>query len=100
RAPKRLTRWPAELCVVSADDREALVSTLERVAQALTQNPQWPIAAVAAALAASDRAGEHRLAMVVTDTAHLAKSIAQSVTKLRESARDAWATRGGVAYGS
>jgi len=98
KAPGRLTAWAAELCVVSADGADALVARLEALSAALARNPGWRIADVAAALARTDSAGTHRLGLVVADTAALAKSIGQAMTKLRGASDAPWSTRSGVAY--
>jgi len=100
-APKRLGAWPAELCVLSADSDAALVARLEELHAALGRHPQWRLAEVAAALARADRAQTHRMAIVATDTATLAKRIEQVLARLREGrGSDRWSARGGVAYGS
>jgi acyl transferase domain-containing protein/phosphopantetheinyl transferase len=100
RTPKKLTAWPAELCVVSADSAEALAVKLEQLGAALAKNATWRLAEVAAALARSDTGAQHRVALVAKDVAGLAKSVAQSAARLRGSGKDRWPTRGGVAYGN
>lgn len=81
--PGRMTDWPAELCVLSADSAEALVAKLEELSAGLERNPGWTLAEVAAALAAADHAGGHRVAIIAKDKAKLASSIAQAVSKVR-----------------
>lgn len=99
RAPKSLTDWPSELCVLSADSAEALAARIETLAAALARNPQWRIADVAATLAQADTAGQHRMAVVAKDTAALAKSLTQGLARLRDpKSPQAWSARGGVAY--
>lgn len=98
RAPARLTVWPAELCVLSADSRDALQAKLDRLAAALVRNPGWRLADVAAALARADSAQRHRLTIVAKDTTALDKSLAQALKKLREGSDAPWSTRSGVAY--
>ena len=101
RVPKRLSAWPAELCVLSADSDAELVAKLEALGAALARHPQWRIAEVAAALARADRAQTHRMAIVATDTALLAKRIEQVIERLHEGREsNRWSARGGVAYGS
>lgn len=101
RAPKRLGAWPAELCVLSADSDLDLVARLEALGAALARNPGWRLSEVAAALARADRAQTHRMAIVATDTALLAKRVAQVIERLREGRESTrWSARGGVAYGS
>jgi acyl transferase domain-containing protein/phosphopantetheinyl transferase len=99
-APKRLTAWPAELCVLSADTGDALLSQLDQLAAGLARNPGWKLAEVAAALAARDTGQKHRMAIVAKDTTALAKSIGQALKKLREGSDAPWSTRSGVAYSS
>jgi acyl transferase domain-containing protein/phosphopantetheinyl transferase (holo-ACP synthase) len=98
--PKKLTPWPVELCIFSADTPAQLVEKLEQFAAAVKRNPGWHIAEIAAALAAADNGGPHRLAMVVKDTGSLGKNIDQALKRLRENASDRWATRGGAVYSS
>lgn len=100
-APKRLGAWPAELCVLSAESDDALAAKLVDLDAALARNPQWRLAEVAAALVRADAAQPHRMAIVATDTAGLAKRIEQVLQRLREGRdSDRWSARGGVAYGS
>lgn len=96
--PLKLNAWPAELCVLSADQPEELAAKLERLASALTRNPDWSVSEVAAALARADMCAQHRIAIVAKDTAGLAKSVAQSAARLRDPQSSRWPTRGGVAY--
>ncbi|MFA6262792.1 MAG: type I polyketide synthase, partial [Bacteroidia bacterium] len=101
RAPKKLTEWPAELCVFSADSDEALVAKLEQTGVALGHNPGWRLAEVSAALARADKAQQHRMTIVAKDVAGLAKSIGLALARLREGRdSDRWSARGGLAYGS
>ena len=100
-APLRLGAWPAELCVLSAENEVALVARLEALGAALARHPEWKLAEVAAALARADRAQAHRMAIVATDTAVLAKRVEQVLQRMREGrVSDRWSARGGVAYGS
>jgi acyl transferase domain-containing protein/phosphopantetheinyl transferase len=99
--PARLTDWPAELCVLSADNADALQSKLDRLGAALARNPQWRLAEVAAALARADLAQTFRLTLVVKDVAALAKGIQTALSRLREGRQsDRWSARGGLSYGS
>jgi len=99
--PGRMTDWPAELCVLSADGAEALVAKLEELSAGLERNPGWTLAEVAAALAAADRDGEHRIAIIAKDKAKLASSIAQAVSKVRSGKVGAGpGGRGHVFYGN
>jgi len=96
--PKKLTSWPAELCVASADSAEALTVQLERLAEALTKHPTLRLAEVAAALARADTGAQHRIALVAKDVPGLAMSVAKSLERLRDPRSGRWPKRGGVAY--
>jgi len=100
RAPKRLTDWPAELCVLSADSVDGLVTKLEALSAGLAGNPGWRLSDLAASLVATDKAGDHRMAIVAADGAALAKSVAQAIKKLRGGSDAPWSTRSGIAYSS
>ena len=100
KTPQKLTAWPAELCVASADTAAALAAKLEHLGKALAQNPAWKLAEVAAALARADTGAKHRIALVAKDIPGLAKSAAQAVARLAETGKARWPTRGGVAYGA
>ena len=96
--PQRLNAWPAELCVLSADSALELAAKLERLGAALTKNPAWRLADVAASLARADTHSLHRIALIAKNTAALGKSIAQSAARLRDSRNSRWPTRGGIIY--
>jgi acyl transferase domain-containing protein/phosphopantetheinyl transferase (holo-ACP synthase) len=101
RRPKRINRWPAELCVLSADTGEALVAKLEQLAAALARNPRWSLDEVAAALARADTAAQHRVSIVAKDLPALAKGVAQAIKRVRGGdTGPRSSTRGGVAYSS
>lgn len=100
RAPRKLTEWPAELSVLSAESAEALGAKLEQLGAALARNPGWRLPEVAAALARADTAGQHRMSIVAKDLPGLAKSIGVALTRLRQGrASNRWSARGGLAYG-
>ena len=65
--PQKLTSWPAELCVLSADGPEPLAAKLEQLGLALARNPGWRLAEVAAALARADAGASHRIALVAKE---------------------------------
>lgn len=96
--PKRLTCWPAELCVLSAKSVDALQAKLDDLSAAIARSPALRLAEVAAALANADAAGLHRLAIVARDLGGLAKGLSQAQTRLREGAGAQWQTRSGLAY--
>jgi len=98
RSPAKLAAWSAELCVLSADTADALAGKLEHLANALEQKPTWTLAEVAAALARADTGATHRISLVASNLAGLARSAAQAASRLRRGT-DRWPTRGGVAYG-
>jgi acyl transferase domain-containing protein/phosphopantetheinyl transferase (holo-ACP synthase) len=99
RAPGRMTAWPVELCVLSADSAEALVEKLERLVDALAANPQWSLAEVAVALSRENHGGEHRVAMLARDIKELTTDIALAIGKVREGTPTRKASRARVIYG-
>lgn len=98
--PRRLNRWPAELCLLSAASVPALVARIDALQQSLGAHPEWTLPQVAAALWRDDPSAEHRLAIVAADLPGLAKSLQQARKRLGEMGDTpvAWNTRGGVAY--
>jgi len=82
--PGRMTDWPVELCVLSADSADALAAKLESLAAGLARNPSWRLPEVAAALAKRDSAGEHRVAILARDIPALESGIEQARKKVRE----------------
>lgn len=101
KAPGRMTDWPVELCVLSADSAEALAAELDALAAGLARNPSWCLPEVAAALAKRDTAAEHRVAILAKDLAALASGIEQAQKKVREGkAALSAGGRGRVFYGN
>ena len=99
--PGRMTDWPVELCVLSADSAEALLAKLDALAAGLERNPSWRLPEVAAALAKRDADGEHRVAILAKDLDALASGIAQAQKKVREGKTATSAGgRGRVFYGN
>jgi acyl transferase domain-containing protein/phosphopantetheinyl transferase len=96
--PKQYTAWPAELCVFSADSKQALTDRLTRLASGLKANPDWRLAEVAAALTGGDANGDHRLAIIAKDTDDLARNIGRALKQLRDNDAERWSTRGGIVY--
>jgi acyl transferase domain-containing protein/phosphopantetheinyl transferase (holo-ACP synthase) len=82
--PGRMTDWPVELCVLSADSADALVAKLDALAAGLERNSSWRLPEVAAALAKQDASAQHRVAILARDMATLASGIAQAQKKVRE----------------
>jgi len=99
--PGRMTDWPVELCVLSADSAEALVAKLDALAAGLERNPSWRLPEVAAALAKQDSAAEHRVAILAKDIAALASGIEQALKKVRDGkVATSAGGRGRVFYGN
>jgi len=99
--PGRMTDWPVELCVFSADSAEALVAKLDALVAGLERNPSWRLPDVAAALAKQDSAAEHRVAILAKDIAALASGIEQALKKVRDGKVATGAGgRGRVFYGN
>lgn len=97
--PRSLTDWPAELCVASAPTATELADRLDQIAAAVTANPAWQLAEIAAALARADTGAQHRVALVAKDPAGLVRSLGQCSARLREGGQGRWSTRAGAAYG-
>ncbi len=98
--PARSTPWPAELVVLSAPTRAALVGKLEGLGRLLDAHEGTPLAGVAAALAHDDLGETFRLALVAKDTKSLARSTAQALDRLRDDPAPRWTLRGGTAFAS
>ena len=99
--PGRMTDWPVELCVLSADSADALVAKLDSLAAGLERNPSWRLPEVAAALARQDSAADHRVAILAKDIAALASGIEQALKKVRDGKVATGAGgRGRVFYGN
>ena len=98
KRPALLARWPFELCVLSAATPVALADACEALAAALQRNPGWQLDEIAAALAAADRGGAARLAIVAKSREALAKALAGALPKLRDPQAKAWSTRAGAFF--
>lgn len=98
RAPARLHRWPAELCVFAGTDTADLLRQIERVEASLERHAGWRIDQLAAALARECGRGPQRLAVVASSPEHLKKQLAQARSRLAKDSSKAWGTRGGAAY--
>jgi acyl transferase domain-containing protein/phosphopantetheinyl transferase len=98
--PRRLNRWPAELCLLSSDSVAGLLARLESLQGAVVAHPEWRLPEIAAALWRDDQGAQHRLAIVTSDAPALLKAIQQARKRLGEmgDAPVSWNTRGGVAY--
>lgn len=98
--PQRLNRWPAELCLLSADSVAALDGRLAALAASIGLHPEWQLPEIAAALLREDQAAQHRLAIVTPDVPALLRAVQQARKRLAEmgDAPVPWNTRGGVAY--
>ena len=96
--PASAMPWPAELCVVSAPTREALIAKLARLATELDADADAGLPQAAATLAARDGAEPVRIAIVAKDLAALRRSLEQAQRKLSEDAAPRWSTRGGTVF--
>ena len=92
--PRLERRWPAELVVVSAQDREALARRAEALADWVRRAGDASLLDVAAACAA--QSGPSRLAVVARDLSDLAKKLSVGAARLRESDRTQIQDRGGI----
>lgn len=98
KRPSLLARWPFELCVLSAADVPALAQAVQGLQAGLTRNPGWRLDEIAAALAAADRGGPARLAIVAKSRDALAKALDGAAKKLADGKAAAWSTRGGAFF--
>ncbi|MFO0752030.1 MAG: beta-ketoacyl synthase N-terminal-like domain-containing protein [Thermodesulfovibrionales bacterium] len=98
RRPSLLTVRPAELCVFSAESDAALADALQQAARRLREDAGCAVGAVAAALAASDRALPHRLAIVANDAEDLRRKIGQALKRIQDDAGVRWSSRNGICY--
>lgn len=96
--PAKFVVWPAELCVFSAGDDEALAGKLTQVANLLSRDAGWPAGDIAATLAVQDTGSPYRLAMVVKDAEDLSKKIKQALKCLKDNSGVRWSTRNGISY--
>jgi acyl transferase domain-containing protein/NAD(P)-dependent dehydrogenase (short-subunit alcohol dehydrogenase family)/NAD(P)H-dependent flavin oxidoreductase YrpB (nitropropane dioxygenase family)/predicted hotdog family 3-hydroxylacyl-ACP dehydratase len=80
-APTR--RWPAELLLWSAPDKDVLLARLQRLAAALPKIGELAMRDLAASLAAGWRDDVERLAVVAADPAALAEKIDGAIRFLR-----------------
>ncbi len=94
RRPHRFDVRPAELCIFSADDGEALIDKLNRAAALYGGDIDYSPGAIAATLAHEDGEGPHRLAMVVKDREDLVRKIHQSLERLKDDPGERWSHKG------
>nr|HET7859225.1 beta-ketoacyl synthase N-terminal-like domain-containing protein [Caldimonas sp.] len=96
--PASAMPWPAELCVVSASTRDALIARLDRLTSDLEAGFATDLPRAAAALAAADAAEPVRLAIVAKDVASLRRGVELARRKLVDDPAPRWSTRGGVVF--
>lgn len=96
--PERSTPWSHELCVFSAADKATLIERVEAFLARAKDHPELTLEDMALGLAMAESGEAHRLAVVVSDRAALAKALGRAVARLRESDKSRWATRDGAVY--
>ncbi|MCX5899297.1 MAG: type I polyketide synthase, partial [Proteobacteria bacterium] len=96
--PLKLSGWPFELCVFSAESIEELGAKIKQTARLLEMHPACAIGDIAAALASQETNKQYRLAMVVKDTKDFAKKIEQTLKRCKDNSDVRWATRNGIMY--
>lgn len=96
--PERFTPWEAEICIFSADNREELANNLKQTSDFIGFYPERRIADIAAALAAKDKKGQYRLAIIAKDNEDLPIKIEDSLRRLRKSDSVRWSTKSGIVY--
>jgi acyl transferase domain-containing protein/phosphopantetheinyl transferase (holo-ACP synthase) len=98
KRPTTLTRWPFEVCVLSAPTAAGLITEVEQLLGGLERNPGWRLDEIAAAMLAADSRQEARLALVVKSRDALVKGLKGALTKLGEGKSASWFTRAGVYF--
>jgi acyl transferase domain-containing protein/phosphopantetheinyl transferase len=96
--PSDRSEWPAELCVFSAENDQALAGKLTRAADLLGKDSLSSAAGIAAALSDQNEELPHRLAMVVKDKEDLKDKIRQALNRLDKDGSERWSTRNGINY--
>ncbi len=96
--PALLTRWPCELCVLSADSSAALAAKVQDLLGALERHADAGLDRIAAALAQADRGGPVRLALVARSREALAKALQSALPKLGAGGATSWSTRAGAFF--
>lgn len=96
--PLKLSAWPVELCVFSAENVDELKTKLNKAAIFLEKNTDCQISDIAAALAVKETRGQYRLAIIVKDAENFAKKIKQALKRLKNNKGERWSTRNGIVY--
>ena len=96
--PEKFTPWEAEICIFSADNREELANNLKQTADFIDLYPERLITDIAAALAAKDKEGQCRLAIIAKDSKDLIRKIEDSLRRLLKSDSERWSTKSGIVY--
>ncbi|GAX59674.1 beta-ketoacyl synthase [Candidatus Scalindua japonica] len=98
--PLKLSAWPAELCIFSAENVDELIAKLKKVASFLKRNSGCKISDIAATLVDNEIKCQHRLALVVKNADDFVKKINQALKRLQNNTRVSWSTRNGINYSS
>jgi acyl transferase domain-containing protein/4'-phosphopantetheinyl transferase EntD len=96
--PSDLSVWPAELCVFSAENDQALADKLALTAEMLGSIIASSADSIAAYLSSRDEGLSHRISMVVKDTEDLREKILQAMKRLAKDEGERWSTRNGINY--
>jgi acyl transferase domain-containing protein/phosphopantetheinyl transferase len=99
-APQRLvrTKWPSELLLFAAADRDGLVGRLQQVKAAVASHPDMRLADLACALGRS-AGGDHRLAVVCADIAEVPAKLDQAISALAAVGKTKLSARADLYYG-
>ncbi|HTO81009.1 MAG TPA: beta-ketoacyl synthase N-terminal-like domain-containing protein, partial [Methylomirabilota bacterium] len=92
------TKWPSELLLFAAADRNGLVARLQQVKAALSARADIRLADLACSLGRSAD-GDQRLAVVCTDIAEVPAKLDQAVTELAVAGKPKLSARAGFHYG-
>jgi acyl transferase domain-containing protein/phosphopantetheinyl transferase len=88
----------AELCVLSAPSKDALIAAIEALVRVIDENPEWTAQEIACAMHRRDAAEVHRLAFVVADREELRKALERAEARLRSSEATTFSVRSGLSY--
>ena len=101
RRPDTLSRWPWELCVLSAPDRDTLSGKLQDLLEQLDTDTGQEIDSIAAALALEDEAQSYRLGLVASDRQDLRRKIQSALKNLADRrTEESWTLRNSISFGS
>ncbi|MEO0983941.1 MAG: type I polyketide synthase [Cyanobacteria bacterium J06639_14] len=90
-------QWPTELCLLSANGREALIASIQQLQTFLAAAPETNLADLAYTLSKKE-SGSHRLAMMVKSIEDLQQKLERAVDKIAATQKTQLQIRGGIYY--